>query len=79
MLTQPGFFDLQRRNEGLDAKSDQLVAILAAIPFELLQGKLKTVLVKVPLPAQGQDECKSAAGMQGSAVTAWPIRRVILL
>jgi hypothetical protein len=27
-MGQPGFFDLQRRYEGLDAKSDPLVAIL---------------------------------------------------
>jgi len=33
-MSQPDFFDLQHRYEGLDAKSDLLVAILAAVPFE---------------------------------------------
>jgi hypothetical protein len=41
-----GFFDLQQRYEGLDAKSDPLVAILAAVPFELFRLKLKTALVR---------------------------------
>ncbi len=45
-MGQPGFFDLQQRYEGLDAKSDPLVAILAAVPFELFRVKLKTALVK---------------------------------
>ena len=36
-MGQPGFFDLQRRYEGLDAKSDPLVAILAGVPFELFR------------------------------------------
>ena len=45
-MGQPGFFDLQHRYEGLDAKSDPLVAILAAVPFELFRVKLKTALVK---------------------------------
>ena len=46
-MGQPGFFDLQRRYEGLDAKSDPLVAILAAVPFELFCGKLKMALVGI--------------------------------
>ena len=46
-MGQPGFFDLQRRYEGLDAKRDPLVAILAAVPFELFRGKLKTALVGI--------------------------------
>lgn len=45
-MGQPGFFDLQYRYKGLDAQSDPLVAILAAVPFELFRGKLKTALVK---------------------------------
>ena len=36
-MGQPGFFDLSRRYEGLDAKQDPLVAILAAVPFELFR------------------------------------------
>ena len=58
-MGQPEFFDLQRRYEGLDAKSDPLVAILAAVPFELFRVKLKTALVKAGLrkaarPARAQ-------------------------
>ncbi len=60
-MGQPGFFDLQRRYEGLDAKSDPLVAILAAVPFELFRGKLKTALVKGGL-RRAEDDRKSAAG-----------------
>lgn len=45
-MGQPGFFDLQRRYVGLDAKRDPLVAILAVVPFELFRGKLKAALVK---------------------------------
>ena len=36
-MGQSGFFDLSRRYEGLDAKQDPLVAILAAVPFELFR------------------------------------------
>ena len=36
-MSQPGFFDLSRRYEGLDAKQYPLVAILAAVPFELFR------------------------------------------
>lgn len=45
-MDQPGFFDLSRRYEGLDAAGDPLVAIAAAVPFELFRGKLKRALVK---------------------------------
>jgi hypothetical protein len=31
---QFGFFDLNRSDEGLDEKSDPLVAIAAMVPFE---------------------------------------------
>ena len=41
-MVQPGFFDLQHRYEGLDVKSDPLVPIAAAVPFELFRAKLKT-------------------------------------
>ena len=60
-MGQPGFFDLQHRYEGLDAKSDPLVAILAAVPFELFRIKLKTALVKGGLRKAERDR-KSAAG-----------------
>lgn len=60
-MGQPGFFDLQRRYEGLDAKSDPLVAIAAAVPFELFRGKLKAALVAGGLRI-AEDERKSAAG-----------------
>lgn len=60
-MCQPGFFDLQRRYEGLDAKSDPLVAILAAVPFELFRVKLKTALVKGGL-RRSDETRKSAAG-----------------
>jgi IS5 family transposase len=60
-MGQPGFFDLQHRYEGLDAKSDPLVAILAAVPFELFRGQLKTALVKGGLRRSDMDR-KSAAG-----------------
>ena len=60
-MGQPGFFDLQHRYEGLDAKSDPLVAILAAVPFELFRVKLKTALVKGGLRRADADR-KSLAG-----------------
>ena len=33
-MGQPGFFDLDRRYEGLDAKNDPLTAIAASVQFE---------------------------------------------
>ncbi len=60
-MGQPGFFDLSRRYEGLDAAKDPLVAILAAVPFELFRPKLKTALVAGGLRA-AQGARKSAAG-----------------
>ena len=60
-MGEPGFFDLQHRYEGLDAKSDPLVAILAAVPFELFRVKLKTALVKGGL-RRSDGTRKSAAG-----------------
>jgi len=60
-MSQPGFFDLQHRYEGLDAKSDPLVAILAAVPFELFRVKLKTALIKGGL-RRSDEMRKSAAG-----------------
>jgi IS5 family transposase len=60
-MGQPGFFDLQRRYEGLDAHGDPLVAINAAVPFELFRLKLKTALIKGGL-RRAEVERKSAAG-----------------
>ncbi|QJB69729.1 IS5 family transposase [Parasphingorhabdus halotolerans] len=60
-MSQRGFFDLEHRYEGLDAKSDPLVAILAAVPFELFRVKLKSALVKGGLQRADADR-KSLAG-----------------
>jgi IS5 family transposase len=38
---QLGFFDLNRRYEGLDENSDPLVAIAAMVPCESFRAKLK--------------------------------------
>ena len=40
-MGQLGFFDLIRRYESLDEKSDPLVAIAAMVPFESFRSKLK--------------------------------------
>ena len=40
-MGQLGFFDLNRRYESLDEKSDPLVAIAAMVPFESFRSKLK--------------------------------------
>jgi transposase, IS5 family len=61
VMGQPGFFDLNRRYEGLDAKNDPLVAIAASVPFEVFRLKLRAALVKGGLRA-GDAERKSAAG-----------------
>ena len=60
-MGQPGFFDLSRRYEGLDAKNDPLVAILAAVPFELFRPQLKAALVAGGLRTADAHR-KSAAG-----------------
>jgi len=60
-MSQLGFFDLSRRYEGIDAKSDPLVAILAAVPFELFRPKLKAALVAGGLRTADAQR-KSAAG-----------------
>ena len=60
-MGQPGFFDLSRRYEGLDAKSGPLVENLAAVPFVLFRPHLKAGLVAGGLwTADGA--LKSAAG-----------------
>ena len=55
------FVRLSRRYEGLDAKSDPLVAILAAVSFELFRPRLKAALVAGGLRTADADR-KSAAG-----------------
>ena len=52
---------MQHRYEGLDAHGDPLVAINAAVPFEMFQLKLKTALIKGGLRRSEADR-KSAAG-----------------
>ena len=44
-MGQPGFFDLENRYAGLDAHGDPLVALGAAVPFELFRLKLKAALI----------------------------------
>lgn len=60
-MGQPGFFDLENRYAGLDAHGDPLVAINAAVPFELFRVKLKTALIKGGL-RRSQEDRKSPAG-----------------
>ena len=60
-MGQLGFFDLSRRYEGLDAKQDPLVAILAAVPLELFRPKLKAALVAGGLRTADAQR-KSSAG-----------------
>ena len=45
-MGQLGFFDLNRRYEGLNEKNDPLVAIAAMVPFESFRPKLKAALIK---------------------------------
>ena len=60
-MGQPGFFDLSRRYEGLDAKGDPLAAILLAVPFEVFRPQLKAALVKGGL-RRAEAARKSSAG-----------------
>ena len=60
-MGQPGFFDVEHRYAGLDAYGDPLVAINAAVPFELFRLKLKTALITGGLRRSEADR-KSAAG-----------------
>src|ERR1700730_4122322 len=56
-MGQLGFFDLNRRYESLDEKSDSLVAIAAMVPFESFRSKLKAALIKGEL-RRSVGECK---------------------
>ena len=43
-MSQPGFFDLSRRYESLDAKPDPLLALNRLIPWETFRPKLRSAL-----------------------------------
>jgi IS5 family transposase len=43
-MSQPGFFDLSRRYESLDAKPDPLVALNQLIPWEMFRAQLRSGL-----------------------------------
>ena len=60
-MGQLGFFDLIRRYESLDEKSDPLVAIAAKVPFESFRSKLKAALIKGELRTSDATR-KSLAG-----------------
>src|SRR5437016_3263338 len=60
-MGQLGFFDLIRRYESLDEKSDPFVAIAAMLPFESFRSKLKAALIKGELRTSDATR-KSLAG-----------------
>jgi transposase, IS5 family len=60
-MTQPGFFDLNRRYESLDAKPDPLVALNELIPWESFRTKLRSALEETGQRAT-REARKSAAG-----------------
>ena len=60
-MGQLGFFDLNRRYEGLTEKNDPLVAIAAMVPFESFRPKLKAALIEGEL-RRSESERKSLAG-----------------
>jgi transposase, IS5 family len=49
VVGQLGFFDLNRRYEGLNEKNDPLLAIAAMVPFESFRPKLKAALINCEL------------------------------
>src|SRR6202140_3485363 len=60
-MGQLGFFDLNRRYEGLTEKNDPLVAIAAMVPFESFRPKLHTALIKGEL-RRSEAERRNSAG-----------------
>lgn len=60
-MGQPGFFDLNRRYEGLDGKNDPLVVIAGLVPWETFRGRLIAALVAGGVRTAEADR-KSAAG-----------------
>jgi len=53
---QLGFFDLNRRYEGLTEKNDPLVAIAAMVPFESFRPKLKAALRRASQERSGAQD-----------------------
>ena len=60
-MTQPGFFDLERRYESLDRKNDPLVTLNQLIPWETFRPRLRAAFEKAELRTTPQTR-KSAAG-----------------
>ena len=60
-MGQPGFFDLSRRYEGLDAKNDPLVTLARVVPWELFRPKLLAALTAQDLRRPAAER-RSAAG-----------------
>jgi len=58
---QLGFFNLNRRYEGLHEKNDPLVAMAAMVPFESFRPKLKAALINGEL-RKSEAKCNSFAG-----------------
>ena len=60
-MGQPGFFDLSRRYDGLDAKNDPPVTLARVVPWELFRPKLLAALTSqdLRLPAAAR---RSATG-----------------
>jgi hypothetical protein len=69
-MQQPGFFDLGRRYESLDAKPDPLVSISRLIPWESFRAKLRSALEQA-----GQ---RKAAEGRKSATGRKPIDEVLM-
>lgn len=60
-MGQMGFFDLNRRYEGLDAKNDPLAALAVLVPWETFRAPLQSALTGHGLRRTAADR-KSAAG-----------------
>ena len=60
-MGQLGFFDLNRRYDGLNEKNDPLVAIAAMVQFESFRPKLQAALIKGELRRKDAER-KSSAG-----------------
>ena len=60
-MGQLGFFDLNRRYDGLNEKNDPLVAVAAMVPFESFRPKLQAALIKGELRRKDAER-KSSAG-----------------
>lgn len=60
-MIQPGFFDLSRRYETLDAKPDPLVALNKLIPWETFRPRLRAALEEAGQRTAAKER-KSAAG-----------------